>query len=137
MKHEMPEEYKLIDVYWRYLSLGEVPASYPFSGVVINFCVSTNAHRDWIDKHLCVVIPFGDWEGGEIVLYELGLVIKLKPGDILIFPSCHITHFNLHFSGLRGSIVLHSDTQGDRWVKDFNGWGKHIVEHNIRPSMSS
>jgi hypothetical protein len=131
MQQELPEEYQEIEVYCRSLSFGDLPASHPFAGVVVNFCVSCNGHRDWIDKLLCVVIPFGDWEGGELVLYELGLVIKLKPGDILIFPSCHITHFNLHFSGLRGSLVLHSDIQGDKWVKNLNGWSKHIVTENI------
>jgi hypothetical protein len=80
-----------------------------------------------MDKRICVVMPFGDWEGGELCLYELGLVIKLKPGDIVIFPSCDITHFNLHFTGLRGSLVLHSDKQGDSWVQDFNGWSAHIT----------
>jgi hypothetical protein len=55
----------------------------------------------------------------------LGLVIKLKPGDI--------THFNLHFSGLRGSIVLHSDVTGDKWVEDFNGWIEQILG-NLYPS---
>jgi hypothetical protein len=129
MLQDMPEEYKKIEAYCRSLSFGDLPVSHPFAGLVINFCVSTDAHRDWIDKLLCVVIPFGDWEDGEIVLYELGLVIKLKPGDILIFPSCDITHFNLHFSGLRGSIVLHSDVTGDQWVEDFNGWNEQIMGH--------
>ena len=84
-------------------------------------------HRDQSDKRICVVIPFGDWEGGDICLYELGLVVKLRPGDVLVFPSCHITHFNLHFTGFRGSLVLHSDRQGANWVKDCNGWEKHVM----------
>jgi len=101
--------------------------AFPFSGLVVNLCVSTDGHRDLKDKRICVVIPFGEWEGGEICLYELGLVIKLKAGDILIFPSCDITHFNLHFFGLRGSLVLHSDRQGDSWIKDHNGWSSHMT----------
>jgi hypothetical protein len=94
---------------------------------VLNFCVSTDGHRDHIDKKICIVIPFGEWEGGEICLYELGLVIKLKAGDILVFPSCDITHFNLHFSGLRGSLVLHSDREGDNWVENRNGWSSYMT----------
>lgn len=80
-----------------------------------------------MDKRICIIVPFGVWEGGEICLYELGLVINLKAGDILIFRSCEVTHFNLHFSGLRGSMVLHSDRQGDNWVENYNGWRSHIV----------
>jgi len=101
--------------------------AFPFSGFVVNLCVSTNGHRDPKDKRICLVIPFGEWKGGEICLYELGLVIKLKAGDILVFPSCDITHFNLHFSGLRGSMVFHSDRQGDSWVQDYNGWSSYIT----------
>ena len=94
---------------------------------MINFCVSTDAHRDGSDVKLCVVIPFGRWKGGEIVLYELGLVLKLHSGHVLVFPSRIITHFNLHFTGLRGSLVLHSDDKGQSWVDNFNGWGRHIL----------
>ena len=72
-----------------------------FAGLIINFCVSTDSHRDPSNDTLCVVIPFGSWSGGEIVLYELKLIIKMKSGDVLFFPSCFITHFNLHYSGHR------------------------------------
>jgi hypothetical protein len=95
--------------------------------MVVNFCVSTDGHRDWSDNRLCVIVPFGNWEGGEIVLHELGLVIKMHSGDALAFPSCNITHFNLHFTGLRGSLVFHSDIQGENWLKDQNGWGEHLL----------
>jgi hypothetical protein len=119
--------YDELDLYCEMLPFNASSPCHPFSGIVLNFCVSTDGHRDYMDKKICVVIPFGNWEGGEICLYELGLVIKLKAGDILIFPSCDITHFNLHFSGLRGSLVLHSDRQSDYWVENYNGWRKHIV----------
>ena len=82
-----------------------------------------------MDKRICIVIPFGEWQGGEICIYELGLVIKLKAGDILVFPSWRFTHFNLHFCGLRGSLVLHSDKKGDGWVQDYNGWGYYITKN--------
>jgi hypothetical protein len=127
MKHELPEEYDHIEVYCNNLPLNNSPGTHPFAGIVVNFCVSTDSHRDWSDNVLCVVIPFGTWEDGEIVLFELKLVIKMKSGDVLFFPSCHITHFNLHFSGLRGSIVLHSDGTGKNWVDNLNGWGNHVL----------
>jgi hypothetical protein len=127
MKHELPEEYDLIEVYCDNLPLNDTIETAPFAGIVINFCVSTDAHRDWSDNLFCVVIPFGTWEDGEIVLFELKLVIKMKSWDILIFPSRNITHFNLHFSGLRGSLVLHSDSQGANWLNNLNGWRSHII----------
>ena len=127
IEFHLPAEFKDLSAYAELLPFNWDSPIHPFAGVVINFCVSTNAHRDRLDKKICVIIPFGEWEGGEICLYELGLVIKLKPGDILVFPSSDITHFNMHFNGLRGSLVLHSDRLGDSWVEGYNGWRKHIV----------
>ena len=78
------------------------------------------------DDDLCVVLPFGDWKGGELCLYESGLVLELRPGDVVMFPSNHITHFNLHMEGYRGSLVLSTDSHMKGWIKDRNGWGVHI-----------
>ncbi|KAJ7695870.1 hypothetical protein B0H16DRAFT_1224749, partial [Mycena metata] len=84
-------------IYVTKLPLNERSLAYPFGGFVINVSVSTRGHRDRFDKLFCVVIPFGKWTGGELCLFEPGFVFKLHPWDILIFPSCDITHFNLHF----------------------------------------
>jgi hypothetical protein len=118
----MPEEHAEIKIYVSKLPLNERSLAYPFGGFVINVSVSTRAHRDRFDKLFCVVIPFGKWTGGELCLYEPGFVFRLQPWDILIFPSCDVTHFNLHFEGTRLSLVLHSDKYGDQWVRDGNGW---------------
>ncbi|KAJ7883087.1 hypothetical protein B0H13DRAFT_2344360 [Mycena leptocephala] len=122
LKKILPEEYEVIKVFVNQLPLNERSLAYPFGGFVINIGVATKAHRDRFDKIFCVVIPFGKWTGGELCLYEPGFVFRLKPWDILIFPSCDITHFNLDFQGVRLSLVLHSDKYGDRWVRNRNGW---------------
>jgi hypothetical protein len=127
LKAKIPEHYDYIEVYCDSLPFNDAPEARPFTGIVVNFCVSTDGHRDTTDILLCVVIPFGRWEGGELVLHELGLVLKLHPGDVVVFPSGKITHFNLHFTGERGSVVLHSDGRGDRWLNNRNGWGNHIL----------
>jgi hypothetical protein len=123
----MPEQHSELAIFCDILPLNCRPATYPFSGCVINIQVSTAGHRDSLDKTICVVIPFGKFEGGEVVLYEAGIVIDLRPGIVLIFPSFKFTHFNLHFNGFRGSVVLLSDKEGDSWVKDRNGWKDHIT----------
>lgn len=112
------------------LPLGEVSPVYPFTGYVVNISVCTDGHRDSVDKKICVLVFFGDWEGGELCMFEPGLVFELKAGDVMIFPSADITHFNLHFKGTRGSIVMHSDRYGDSWTKDYNGWGKFMAGEN-------
>jgi hypothetical protein len=47
-------------------------------------------------------------------------------GDVVLFPSTKISHFNINFEGQRASLVLHSDSSGDNGVKDRNNW-----RHNI------
>ena len=127
LQYQLPDIYDELSLYCKILPLNAHSPAFPFSGVVVNICVSTAAHRDVSDQRICIVIPFGQWEGGELCLYELGLVVKLQAGDVLVFPSCDITHFNLHFTGKRGSLVLHSDRQGKRWVKNYNGWQRYIA----------
>lgn len=99
--------------------------AYPFAGYVLNVNVCTRAHRDFKDMLLCVVIPIGDFVGGELCLLEPGIVLELRSGDMVIFPSHRLTHFNLHYTGQRASLVLHSDRDGAQWVKNRNGWERN------------
>ena len=78
--------------------------------------VLTLIHRDWNDKDLCIVIPVSDCEGGDLALMELGIVLELNNGDMVIFRSGELSHFNLHYRGKQSSMVLHSDCSGDAWV---------------------
>lgn len=75
---------------------------------------------------MCTVLVIGNHKGGELVLHEPGLVIEAKEGYLIIFPSGRISHFNLHYKGLRGSMVLHTDKALEAWVKNRNGWGGNI-----------
>lgn len=125
-KH-LPDEYHQIRAFVDVLPLNEHPTSYPFPGFVLNLQVSTEGHRDSGDSTICVVIPFGSWMEGGIVLHEARLLLDLSAGDVLIFPSYKITHFNLHFEGVRFSVVMHSDRHGKSWVEDRNGWNRHML----------
>jgi hypothetical protein len=127
VKKHMPEIHSQLALFCDILPLNDHPATYPFPGCVINLQVSTEGHLDTGDDTICVVIPFGDFEGGELVLWEAGLIIDLKEGDIFIFPSFHLTHFNMSFKGVRGSVVMHSDKDALRWKLDRNGWVNHIA----------
>ena len=71
-----------------------------------------------MDFSFCVVIPFGKWEGGQLCLYELGLVLDLQAGDFVLFRSDIITHFNLEHTGKRCSIVLSTDKLLVSWAED-------------------
>ena len=100
--------------------------SFPFTNFILNLGVETAGHIDSMDDGLCAVIPFGNWLGGELCLSQLGLVLQLQPGDVVLFPSDQIAHFNLQMSGLRGSIVLSTDKTMRGWVEDRNMWGDHV-----------
>jgi hypothetical protein len=127
IRKHLPDVHRDLAIFCEILPLNIRPATYPFPGCVINLQVCTQAHLDAGDSGVCVVLPFGDFSGGELVLYEAGLVIEAQEGDIVIFPSFGLTHFNMSFQGVRGSIVLHADKEAKRWIKDRNGWEHHIV----------
>jgi len=110
---------------------GEIPfqqnlLSYPFTNLVVNLGAETSAHVDPQDDELCAVFPFGNWTGGELCLYEPGITLELRAGDVVLFPSNRITHFNLRMAGHRGSMVLNTDSHMKSWIKDRNGWGERI-----------
>ncbi|TFK58677.1 hypothetical protein BDN72DRAFT_781767 [Pluteus cervinus] len=126
----IPDVFSVWETYANSLPLASIPPAYPFTGLVLNLCVSTSAHKDINDESLCVVVPFGNkWTGGELCLFEPGLVVDLQPGDVIVFPSSQITHFNAHMNGERGSFVLYSDKKMGDWVKEANGWEDHIARH--------
>ncbi|TFK58157.1 hypothetical protein BDN72DRAFT_740048, partial [Pluteus cervinus] len=93
----LPAEYKKLQEYANVLPGNELAPAHPFAGFVINLNVATDLHRDWGDESICVVTVASDCEGGELVLVELGIVLELKHGDMVVFPSSKITHFNQHF----------------------------------------
>ncbi|KAI1785140.1 hypothetical protein LXA43DRAFT_900434, partial [Ganoderma leucocontextum] len=96
--------------------------SHPFAGFILNLNIAAKAHRDGKDFKACLVLPIGTFAGGELCLYEPGLVLPLRSGDCAVFRSCDVTHFNLTYTGTRASIVLHSDREGLKWVNGRMGW---------------
>jgi hypothetical protein len=122
MKRLLPEEFEILDAYIQVLPGKDYPSFAPFLSVAININVATKAHRDVMDKRICLVLALTDAVGGGLVLHEPGIVVDMDNGDMIIFKSSKITHFNLHYIGLRASIVLHSDKGFDRWVEDRNNW---------------
>ncbi len=118
----MPEEYERLESITIDILPGyEVLPGQPFGGFALNINVATFSHRDVKDISICVIIPFGEYEGGELCLHEPGLVIDLRPGDMVAFYSREITHFNLHFKGGRHSLVFHTDRELKTWKTVRNG----------------
>ena len=125
LKHYLPNEVEVISADASILPSGGTSIVQPFLGFVINMNVVTRAHRDVKDHHLCLVMPIGDFKDGELCFFESGLVIPLSHGDIIVFASRDITHFNLHYRGRRASFVYHTDNAITDWTKFFNHWGEN------------
>lgn len=126
----LPEAHKKLSSFANCLPGNERLIAYPFSGFVLNINALTRIHRDWNDKDICIVIPISDCDGGDLALMELGLVLELNNGDMVIFRSGELSHFNLHYRGKRASMVLHSDRSGDCWVDKRNNWADNIHFHS-------
>jgi hypothetical protein len=77
------------------------------------------------DFCLCLVLVVSDCQGGSLCFYEPGLVLDLKNGDIVLFKSDCLSHFNLYFKEIRASLVFHSDKASGALVSNRNGWKDH------------
>ena len=72
------------------------------------------------------MLPFGNWKGGELCLYEPGITLGLRAGDVVLFPSNRISHFNLCMEGHCGSIVLSTDRDMKGWIENRNHWASYV-----------
>jgi hypothetical protein len=121
----LPEEYQVLVELVSLLPGNPGSAVSPFLSLVVNLNVCTEAHRDAKDKDLCLVLAIGDFKGGALCLLEPGLVLELMSGDIAVFRSAEVTHFNLHYAGKRASLVLSSDREFQKWQASYNQWKGH------------
>ena len=82
-----------------------------WAGCVVNLGdqdpVQTRPHKDRKESKygLSCIVPVGDYTGGALICYELGLIIDLEPGSCFFFPDAIITHSNEDVVGERSSIV--------------------------------
>jgi len=88
-----------------------------FAAVVINKLVRTKIHKDLGDIKcgICVIICWGDFEGGELVFTELMSCVPFPAGSIIMFWSAIISHYNLPVTGNRYSMVFTTDKNRFKW----------------------
>lgn len=97
-----------------------------FAGCVVNLGdkdpVQTKPHRDVKESiygYSCVV-PIGDYSRGALILYDLELIVELKPGDVFFFPDSLIHHANEDVIGSRSSIVAFTqENLFDYWRRKY------------------
>jgi len=122
----LPEEYEFLIEYVDLLPGKPGSPVAPFLSLVVNVNVCTLARRDGKDLIYCLVLPLGDFRGGELVMKEQGLVVGLRNGDFMIFLSRDTTHFNLDYEGRRASLVLHTDGEFANWKETRNHWRNNV-----------
>lgn len=128
----LPDEYGEISQFAEVLPLDGFAPAYPFTGFIINLNVTTKLHRDWNDLKFCLVLVISEnCVGGDICFMEPGICLELQHGDMVLFRSRELSHFNLHYEGKRASIVFQSDSAGEDWVRDRNGWKNSIFMNTM------
>jgi len=91
--------------------LGEVglePLCGIWYGVAVNQTImgSTKTHQDWGDYGYNCIVPWGDYQGGGLVLWQLKMVVDLRPGDAFFLMGSLIAHNVQGVEGVRNSIDL-------------------------------
>ncbi|KAG8902564.1 hypothetical protein FRC00_002448 [Tulasnella sp. 408] len=109
----------------------------PFASLTANLGPRTVCYRHKDAKNraaggLCVVKALGpyDWRrGGHLVLHELGLIVEMRPGDVVFFPSAVISHETIPIGDdeRRYSLVWYSAGGLFRWLdfgfQSLTSWG--------------
>ncbi|KZV83823.1 hypothetical protein EXIGLDRAFT_754177 [Exidia glandulosa HHB12029] len=131
LKEHLPEQYEILLNFVETIPCGSWSPCAPFGGMVLNYGVSCESHVD-DDLALCVVIIFGEFEGGELGLYEARVLLELKGMSIFVFCSDKLTHFNCPFQGSRGSIALSTEKASVAWVNFRNGWKSYMADRKRR-----
>jgi len=62
--------------------------------------------KDYKDGY-CWVVPFGDFEGGELYFPDLNITIKMAPQMLVAFQSFNLKHGVNPFTGSRYSLVFY------------------------------
>ncbi|KAI9854654.1 MAG: hypothetical protein M1824_000240 [Vezdaea acicularis] len=54
----------------------------------------TGTHQDWQDYYygFNTVLPYGTYTGGALILWQLGVIYELQPGDVIMFFGALIAH---------------------------------------------
>ncbi|KAJ7258139.1 hypothetical protein C8J57DRAFT_1234311 [Mycena rebaudengoi] len=134
MYHHRPALAKRLDYYISFLPRNEHCPFTPFGWLVVNMGGCAEAHADELDlENHCCVIPFTkNCMGGALVLHEMGLMLDLHSADLIIFLSSQMTHYSLHFQGIRASFVFQMDKLMLKWPLGNRSNGSNGVQMEDR-----
>ena len=99
------------DKYFKNILNLHLPYSFAiWTCVAINYLLRAEVHKDSYDSKngICVIIPIGNFKGGNLILNEYNCSIEIKRKSIFMLNSQYVMHENEPFVGNRSSIVLFS-----------------------------
>jgi hypothetical protein len=83
---------KFPELYAEIVRIGKLFVPFDFQSIFLNHNVCCPPHKDKNNSGESVIISFGDYEGGELIIEGFGeFVTKNRP---LIFNGSHVTHWN-------------------------------------------
>jgi len=109
------------DIWEIYSKIKVPPGCNKFAGlcaaVVINKLAQTKVHEDLgdIKGGICIVICWGNFQGGELVFTELTSCVPFPAGSIIMFRSAIISHYNHQVLGDRYSMVFTTNKNLSKW----------------------
>lgn len=101
--------YKRMDLFQEILEISKhLPASFIWDSVQLNQNYQTTKHKDKGNRGLSVIVAFGDYTGGELVLVnEDGEVSHDIKNKMLFFDGVNTEHYTKPFEGNRYSLVFY------------------------------
>ena len=76
-------------------------------------------HQDWNDKWygFNCILPFADFTGGALELWQLGIILELRPGDVVFFFGRLLAHNTEKVdSRVQNSVDLFCHQAVSKWV---------------------
>lgn len=84
---------------------------------------TTRLHTDHLNRvrGLCAVYPLGPFDhrrGGQLILWDLKVIVDVPPGNLVLLPSALLLHGNVSLvdGDKRAALVLFSAAGLFRWV---------------------
>jgi hypothetical protein len=97
--------------------------------------VETTPHRDLqgFFRGMSCLCPFGNFVGGDLILWELEAVVELKSGDLFFFTDHLINHSNETADGQRNSVVAFTEDKTWSWMQKMYGF----LDHRVAPARQA
>jgi Oxygenase domain of the 2OGFeDO superfamily len=96
-KAELPDQWQAQSAVTEHIDPWFLIGGTVFSTLTINYNWQTKAHRDDTNLEVgfsCLVALGRGWQGGEFIMPEYRVAVRLQPGDLLMLPSHEVWHAN-------------------------------------------